>query len=166
MTAYKFLTPEGLGVFSRHPWPLPEGAPAAWVEAAVNPCRTGIHACRPGDLPYWITPALYAIELDGHVIEQPTKVVAPRGRLLRRIEAWDAAAREAYGRTCVARALELVAEAPDRLEGWAPTEGLAVEPARAGFVAARIAEELGGVPAFLEERSRQSAWLVERLGLD
>ena len=131
--------------------------------AAVDPCRAGIHAA---DLPYWVTPALYAIELDGPVIEQTTNVVAPRGRLLRRIEAWDAATSEAYGRMCVARALELVAEALDRLEGWAPTEDLALEPARAGFVAARIAEELGGAPPFLEERGRQSAWLVERLRLD
>jgi hypothetical protein len=166
MRAYKFLTTEGLGVFSGHPWPLPNGVPGAWVEADVDPCLSGIHACRTTDLPYWLTPALYEIELDGPVTEQSTKVVAPRGRLLRRIDAWDADTREAYGRMCVARALELVAEAPDRLGGWAPTLDMALESARVGFIAARIAEELRGAAAFLEERTRQSAWLVAQLGLD
>jgi hypothetical protein len=35
-----------------------------------------------------------------------------------------------------------------------------------GFMAARIAEELGGIDGYLEERMRQSAWLADRLGLD
>ena len=166
MRAYKFLTADGLGVFSGHAWPLPNGVPGAWVEAEVDPCSSGIHACRTVDLPYWVTPVLYEIELDGPVTEQSMKVVAPRGRLLRRIDGWDAGAREAYGRMCVSRALELVAEAPGRLEGWAPTPDMAPESARVGFIAARIAEELGGAAAFLEERRRQSAWFVAQLGLD
>jgi hypothetical protein len=35
-----------------------------------------------------------------------------------------------------------------------------------GFIAARMAEELGGVDAYVEERGRQSAWLADLLGLD
>ncbi len=165
MNAFKFLTDDGLGLFSRFAWPLPNGAPGAWVESEVDPCRAGIHACRPADLPYWIAPALYEVELDGPVTEQTTKVVAPRGRLVRRVGGWDAAAREAYGRMCVERALELVAADPARLGGWAPTAEIAHEPARAGFIAARIAEELGGGAAYLDERRRQSDWLVNRLAL-
>jgi hypothetical protein len=34
-----------------------------------------------------------------------------------------------------------------------------------GFIAARIAEEIAGLDAYLDERARQSDWLVERLGL-
>ena len=166
MRAYKFLTADGLGVFSRFAWPLPNGGPAAWVESEVDPCRSGVHACRRSDLPYWVAPALYEIELDGLVEEHSVKVVAPRGRLIRRISAWNPAAREDYGRMCVARARGLVTAAPERLDGWAPTPDLAPESARVGFIAARIAEELGGVDAYLEERRRQSEWLVERLALD
>lgn len=165
MRAFKFLTEDGLGLFSGFAWPLPNGAPAAWVESEVDPCRTGIHACRHADLPYWVGRALYEIELDGPVSEQTTKLVAPRGRLVRRIERWDSDAREAYGRMCVSRALALVAAAPERLGAWAPSTELGLEPARAGFVAARIAEELAGGEGYLDERKRQSEWLVERLAL-
>jgi hypothetical protein len=34
-----------------------------------------------------------------------------------------------------------------------------------GFIAARIAEETGGVDAYRAERRRQSDWLRERLSL-
>jgi hypothetical protein len=164
--AYKFLTEDGLGLFSRFPWPLPAGEPGAWVESEVDPCRTGIHACRAVDLPYWVGPVLYEMELEGPVTEGAVKIVAPRGRLVRRIDAWDTGARQAYGEMCVARALELVASAPERLQAWAPAPELAGEPARIGFVAARIAEELGGGASYLAERQRQSEWLVASLALD
>ena len=88
MIAYKFLHADGSGVFTGFRWPLPDGAPGAWVDAAVDPCRSGIHACRRGDLPHWVGMALYEIELDGAIVESPTKVIATRGRLLRRIDAW------------------------------------------------------------------------------
>ena len=166
MRAYKFLTSDGLGLFSRFAWPLPNGAPGTWVDADVDPCREGIHACRHADLPYWIAPALYEIELGGPVTEQTTKVVAPRGRLLGRVAAWDDEAREAYGRMCVARAQELVAAAPERLGAWAPTMDMSHNSAQVGYVAARIAEELGGAEGYRAERRRQSDWLVEHLALD
>jgi len=35
-----------------------------------------------------------------------------------------------------------------------------------GYIAARLAEAIGGVQAYVDERARQSAWLTERLGLD
>ena len=38
-------------------------------------------------------------------------------------------------------------------------------PALVGFVAARIAEEIHGPGAYHAERARQTAWLVDRLGL-
>jgi hypothetical protein len=162
--AYKFLAADGSGVFSRFRWPLPNDGPGAWVESEVEPCRAGIHACRRVDLPYWLAPSMYEIELDGVVEDQQLKVVAPRGRLLRRIDAWNDETRDAYSRLCIARAAEL---AGDRLEPWAPTpEDYAGGPALVGFMTARIAEQIGGVDAYVEERMRQSAWLVERLGLD
>ena len=168
MRAYKFLTEEGMGVFSRFAWPVPNGRPGPWVESEVEPCRAGIHACRREDLPYWVAPALYEIELDGTVEELAVKVVAPRGRLLRRVEAWDTGAQEDYAGMCVARVRELAAGAPELPAGWAPPS-LHASPAACahlGFVAARIAEELGGSEAYHAERRRQSAWLVERLALD
>jgi len=98
MRAYEFLTADGSGVFSGFAWPLPNGGPGAWLGSEVDLCRSGIHACRRFDLPYWLAPALYEIELDGRIDAPAVKVVAPRGRLIRHVEARDAAAREAYSR--------------------------------------------------------------------
>lgn len=167
MKAYKFLAEDGRGLFSQFSWPLPNAGAGAWVESEVATCRSGIHACRPTDLPYWITPALYEIELDGPVDEQAIKLVAACGRLTRRIGRWNDETREAYSQMCIARAQELAAAAGSEAADWAPVpEMAAAGPALMGFMAARIAERMSGVEGYAAERSRQSAWLVEQLGLD
>jgi hypothetical protein len=163
--AYKFLRPDGTSLFTSFRWPLPgDGGPGEWVEASPDPCRSGIHACRAEDLPYWAGRALYEIELDGPIVEEATKVVATRGRLLRRVEAWDDATREEYTRMCADRGIELV-RAAGLGEGWlAALEGSIPEgPALLGFMAARAAEEISGVDAYYAERARQTAWLEKRL---
>jgi hypothetical protein len=166
MRAYKFLGGDGVGIFSRFAWPLPNGGPGDWVDSEIATCRSGIHACRPIDLPYWVAPELYEIELDGPVDEQEIKIVAPRGRLIRLIDEWNDEMRQAYSDVCIARARELAATTPEPVGDWAPTDEMAVAgPALMSFMAARIAERLGGVDAYLDERRRQSAWLVERLKL-
>jgi hypothetical protein len=163
--AYKFLRSDGTGVFTRFRWPLPDGGPGAWVQAGVDPCRSGIHACRRADLPLWAGRTLYEIELDGEILEDRMKVVASRGRLLRRVEAWDDAFRDEYTRMCADRAHELARGAS--LDDWdAVIERSVPEgPALLGFVAARIAEEISGPDAYWAERDRQAAWLAERLSL-
>lgn len=164
--AYKVLTRDDLGLFSGFSWPLPDGGPGAWVAAEVDACRSGIHACRRVDLPYWLASELYEIELDGPVEALAVKIVASRGRLIRRIDAWNEDTRAEYSRMCVARARELIETAPE-LADWAPPPSIGLgEAARLGFIAARIAEQLGGLDAYLDERQRQSDWLVERLALD
>ncbi|MDQ3146755.1 MAG: hypothetical protein M3R01_07440, partial [Actinomycetota bacterium] len=55
----------------------------------MDPCRRGIHACRSGDLPYWISDQLFEIELDGGVVELDRKVAARRGRLVRQLDLWS-----------------------------------------------------------------------------
>jgi hypothetical protein len=141
--AYKFLQQDGTSVFTGFQWPLPDGGPGAWVvDARVDPCRSGIHACRPSDLPYWVGRVLYEIELETQIVEQPTKIVAARARLLRPVEAWDDELRDTYTRMCADRAHSLL-----------------------GFVAARIAEEVSGTEAYHAERAHQTEWLVSRLGL-
>jgi hypothetical protein len=165
--AYKFLRSDGTSVFTSFRWPLPEHEPGAWVDAAVDPCRSGIHACRPRDLPFWVGRDMYEIELGGEIVEAPMKLVAARARLTRRIHGWDSL-RDAYTRMCADRAHELAHASTPPLEDWdAVVEPSVPEgPALLGFVAARIAEEIAGVDAYHRERARQSAWLVERLGLN
>jgi hypothetical protein len=163
--AYKFLRPDGTSVFTRFAWPLPDDGPGPWVDAGIDPCRSGIHACRRADLPLWLGRALYVIELEGEVQEEATKVVAPRGRLLRRIDAWDESRRDEYTRMCADRAHEL-ARAVDLADWDAVVEPSVPEgPALLGFVAARIAEKISGTDAYHAERRHQADWLAERLGL-
>jgi hypothetical protein len=161
MIAHKFLRADGSSAFTAFRWPLPGDGPGPWVEAAVEPCRSGLHACRLADLPYWAGPHLYEIELDGEIVEERTKVIAPRARLLRRIDAWEDGLRDAYSRMCADRAHELARELP----AWDATiERLAGRgPALLGFMAARIAEETGGRAAYDAERAHQAAWLADRL---
>jgi hypothetical protein len=165
--AYKFLRRDGTSVYTGFRWPLPREEPGAWVDAPVDPCRSGVHACRPADLPYWVGGWLYEMELAGEIVEEQTKVVASRARLLGRIDAWNDALRDAYTRMCADRAHELAMGVSPPLQEWdAVIEPSVPEgPALLGFVAARIAEERDGTGAYHAERSRQTAWLVERLGL-
>jgi hypothetical protein len=107
--AYKFLGAGRLGAFSGFAWPEGE-----WVESDGPPvtCRSGIHACLPEHLAYWIMDELWEIELDGDVYETPLKVVARRGRLLAPVATWDDGARsdfiaEGVRRTSRYAALEL-----------------------------------------------------------
>ena len=165
MIAYKFLRADGGSVFTGFAWPLPADGPGAWVEAPLDPCRSGIHACFLSDLPLWAGQVLYEVELDGELLEEATKLMASRGRLVRRIGAWDEQ-RDAYTRMCADRAHELARGAG--LEQWdAVVEPSVPEgPALLGFVAARIAEEIAGrADAYRAERARQSEWLAGRLGL-
>jgi hypothetical protein len=166
--AHKFLRPDGTSVFTGFRWELPNGGPSGWVQASADPCRSGIHACRVSDLPLWIGRTLYEIELDGEVVQHRNKLVAPRGRLLRRVETWDDRLRNAYTRMCADRAHELARNVEPRLAAWDAIIEPSIRegPALLGFVAARIAEEISGRDGYHAERARQAAWLVERLGLD
>jgi hypothetical protein len=167
MIAYKFLRAAGTSPFTGFAWPVPEGEPGAWIEAPVQPCRSGIHACRRDDLPLWLGRELYEIELDGEIVEEAAKLVASRARLVRRIDAWDDRLRDEYTRTCAERAHELAVGSSPPLADWdAVVEPSIPEgPALLGFVAARIAEERGGRTAYQAERARQARWLAERLSL-
>ena len=109
----------------------------------------------------WAGRQLYEIELDGEIVEERTKVVASRARLLRRIAAWEDGVRDDYTRMCADRAHELARELP----AWDATikRLAAYGPALIGYMAARIAEEQGGPSAYAAERAHQAVWLTERV---
>ena len=168
MIAYKFLGTGGTARFSGFTWPLPGGGHCGeWVDARPSVCATGIHACRTADLPYWIDAELWRIELDGDIVEGTRKVVAVRGRLVGRVEAWDTDAMHGFGRACAARADTLAGSLP-ALRAYADDTALfaqAGKPAVAGFVAARLAELAGGIERYESERDAQVRWLAEHLEL-
>ena len=164
MIAYKFLERDAVAPFTRFHWPVGD-----WVEAAVvEPCRAGIHACRVADLPIWLGRELWEIELGGEIVEQERKLVAPRGRLTRRIEAWNEQSALEFGRFCARRTRERVGYVPV-LSGYVGDVDRFVSQRRipiAGFAAARAAERRDGPAAYEEERRAQALWLAERLGLE
>jgi hypothetical protein len=115
--AFKFLSPGAVGLFSRLAWPVPvDGDPGAWVVAdgALEVCRNGVHACAVEDLIDWIDSELWRIELGEPVMASDAGLVAPRGRLLARVDEWDDAAAEALARACALRVRDRAAGALER----------------------------------------------------
>jgi hypothetical protein len=109
MIAHKFLRAGRIGPFSEFRWP----EPGVWVKAEppTDECRTGIHACRVEDLPWWLADELWQVELDGEPRIGQHKLIASAGRLRRRIEAWTPACAQAYGEACAWRARDHAIEA-------------------------------------------------------
>jgi hypothetical protein len=159
--AYKLLRPGRLALFSGVVWP----PPGEWLEATdVDPCRSGVHAATAAQLPLWLgLGELWEVELDDAVVEE-RKVVARRGRLRHRIDAWDDAARTAFIAACATEARRRTADAP-ALAGYGRDLARPIHPGDAGFVAARLAELHEGAVGYDAERRRQAEWLVETLGL-
>lgn len=102
MNAYKFLQAGSVGRFSGRAWP----APFAWVsaESGIDLCRSGVHACRPGDLSYWLDDELWRVELAGEVTEAEHIVVASRARLLERVADWNPSTAQRFAFACAERA--------------------------------------------------------------
>jgi len=159
--AFKFLDRHGAAPFTGFQWPVGE-----WVDAErVEPCRAGIHALRPRDLPYWLGAQLWEIELDGEIVEQERKLVARRGRLIRRREEWTDALLDAFAADCLLRTRRRFGSVPI-LSGFVADIERFRATGRVGlaaFAAARAAEVAEGPPAYERERLRQAAWLAERL---
>ena len=170
MRAYKFLRPGAVAPFSGFSWP----SSGEWVEAREAAlCTSGIHACRIQDLPYWIGPELWEAELAGAVRQEPRKLVATRGTLVRRIDGWDANARAGFAEACAQRVGERAeragVEKADRLGAYAADAAANVargEVALLGYIAARAAEVDAGVGGYMAEREAQARWLASELGLE
>jgi hypothetical protein len=103
LTAYKFLRPGAVGPFSHRVW-----KPGEW--------RDGIYASEPRHLPLWIWEELWEVELDGEVTVRGHKLHAPRGRLVRRVEAWEPPTGRRFAQDC-ARSAALLAAEPLRAAG-------------------------------------------------
>jgi hypothetical protein len=157
--AYKFLALGAYGLLSGFRWPRDR-----WVtvKGSLVPSLRGIHACRVRDLPYWLDQELWTVELGGWVVEGEQALVASRGRLVERVEAWNAESAREFTEACAERSGGLGAADPE--DGWVPHAGAAYVAAHAAGLAA---ERLGAAyeSGFSEERAWQSGWLARRLGL-
>jgi hypothetical protein len=105
------------------------------------------------------------VDLEG-VVEGERLVVARRGRLVRRVEAWNNTAAKAFGTACGEEARRRAAHSPN-LAGYADdAENPESPPQFAAFAAARLAELQDGPSGYDAERARQADWLAEALGLN
>jgi hypothetical protein len=106
--AYKFLKvvrpgsgrKRLLGPFSgfewrRGTWERPPETP--------SPCLAGVHACTARDLPYWLSDELWIVDLEGDVQELDRKLLAPGGRLDRRVDSWTARTAMEFAEDCARR---------------------------------------------------------------
>jgi hypothetical protein len=168
MVAYKFTRPGAVSPFRDFTW-----EPGEWVEVEgdVQVCANGIHACRSSELPRWIDDELWRIELDSIEQERDGLLVARRGRLVDRIDGWNAETSRELARTCAARAVEFAGRIPDSLvqRRTAMITAIAEGPdpsatALAMYTTAHMLDEVEP-GSYYEERGRQADWLRERLAL-
>jgi hypothetical protein len=102
MRAYKFLREGRVSPFAGTLWPTDEVVESDG--GGVDLCRSGVHACRVNRLAYWLSDELWIVELDGEIVEDPLKLVAPRGRLVEQVEHWNDDAQLAFAQWCAAAA--------------------------------------------------------------
>jgi hypothetical protein len=174
MRAYKFLRPGRVGPFSGARWPAPQdGEPGKWVRGPDDGtvlCATGVHACTLDDLPFWVAEELWEVELEEPCERQRSKLVAPAGRLVARVEAWDEAAALGFMDATVERIRQLdtagyMTEAEIFCAGDAGRSDAFGNAALSTMIAVEAAERAGGVAAVRVERVRQATWLADRLAL-
>jgi hypothetical protein len=123
MIAHKFLRSGRIGPFSQFQWP----EPGVWVRASdgLDGCRSGIHACRAQDLPWWLSEELWEVELQGGVRTEEHKIVVPAGRLRSRVEQWTPGCAQEYADACAWRAHDRAVQALTRAAAPRAAEELA-----------------------------------------
>jgi hypothetical protein len=165
---YKFTRPGARSPFTGFAWPADR-----WieVEGPVALCANGVHACRVEALPRWLDDELWRIELDGVEGEHEGVLVARRGRLNERIDAWDADTARELARSCAARARKLADEHPDPLvrrmadDIQGISEGPDPSAAALSMYTTAHAFDVAVPGSYETERRRQAEWLRRRLGL-
>ncbi len=110
----------------------------------VERCVSGIHAVRPEQLLGWMDDELWTCELGGVIQGEGDMLVAERGRLLERVEAWDELAARDFASACAGRARVHAVEAL-RLVGH-DEEGRELAGLDADRYAARAPDVASGVP--------------------
>jgi hypothetical protein len=159
--AYKFLRGDRRAPFTGFPWPVDE-----WITAGTaDACRTGIHACRPADLPYWLGRQLWEIELGGEIRERARKVVAERGRLIRPVDSWTPRLLDEFVDDLLRRTRLRFGSIPT-VSGYVGDIHRFRAQRRIGlaaFAAARAAEVYEGPRGYDVERARQARWLARAI---
>jgi len=112
MTYYKVLAADGIS--PQHggsgKWFIPKGKRMGkWMPAIKNIqlCARGYHFVNIEQLPQWLGPTLYEIEVRGQIIHEADKSVAEQARLIRKVKTWNDKTLRLYAADCAERVLGL-----------------------------------------------------------
>ena len=167
--ALKFMRAGAHSPFTGIAW-----TPGQWVDAEgkLDLCRNGIHACRLEALPRWIDDELWWIEIEDPSDEFEGVVVARRGRLLERVEGWNADTSRELARSCVREVSRLAGDQPNPTirimagEIGAIAEGPDPSATALAMYCTAHAFDVAMEGGYAAERHRQSEWLRKRLRLE
>lgn len=121
----------------------------------------GVVACRERDLPHWLAPELWVVELEGPVVERRHSLLARAGRLVERVDAWDRHAPGDFLHWCLVRHPAISCVPGDTRWNAACDAGY-----DASQTAGMDAAERGGSfeEAEQAERAAQADWVLRRIG--
>jgi hypothetical protein len=100
MAYWKFLLAGAVSPFTGYAW-----QPGQWVSVdESHECQAGFHACRAGDLPYWLNAELWEFELATPVVQAASKVVSIRAiAAVAKVREWDAETASEVALACARR---------------------------------------------------------------
>jgi len=184
--AYKFTRPGG-STHNGFRWPLPSAdGPGEWVEVGKQArkaltthdlCTTRVlHATDAAHLLDWLNVEMYEVEIDEGrgLIVGPDKIGFRRGRLVRRIEAWNERNARLFACDCAEDALQYaVPDARETLEcviyvarcyadGEATLTKLAAARAAAGAAEAAAWDAARAAAGAAEAAAWDAAWDAAR----
>ena len=90
-------------------WFLPKGSrPGKWMPKIDNiaACERGYHVVTLAQLPAWLGPTIYEVEVRGDRIDQADKVVVSKARLVRRLD-WSKKSARLFAADCAERVLPI-----------------------------------------------------------
>lgn len=81
--------------------------PKRWrrVRGALVACENAIHACRRGDLLYWLGPAIWTFEFAEEPIVRENKVYGRTGRILEQVKTWNSRTARLFACDCAERVM-------------------------------------------------------------
>ena len=108
-TYYKVLAADGCSPAhgGTGEWFLPKGKHAGKWMPAVKPilCKSGYHFVTLNQLPHWIGPTLYELEVRGKILRANDKSVAAQARLIRRVDTWNEKTLRIFAADCAEHVL-------------------------------------------------------------
>lgn len=158
MRAFAFLGPAATDYLSGLRWPAPlAGAPGPWLDPGGS--SPPVRACTVEQLPWWLDQELWAVELAGAIEDSGRALHAERGRLLERIDAWNAQTADELRWACTSR-VRALAVAALRRDGR-EREGALLEQANGPEAIASVAKAAADGSG---EASRLAGFTADAIG--